>query len=90
MHGRIYQTIDDVRDAVRAFATRYNADWLIDKNGHAQPRPRHEPPGTRRCSAPPLNSTLCPKNRARYKGSLSRVVDFAIGSLHAPLNISGP
>ena len=37
MHGRIYQTIDDVRDAVRAFVTRYNAEWLIEKNGHASP-----------------------------------------------------
>src|SRR5260370_204539 len=37
VHGRIYQTIDDVRDAVRTFAVRYNADWLIEKNGHASP-----------------------------------------------------
>jgi transposase InsO family protein len=37
VHGRIYQTIDDVRDAVRAFVTRYNAEWLIEKNGHASP-----------------------------------------------------
>ena len=26
VHGRIYQTIDDVRDAVRIFVARYNAD----------------------------------------------------------------
>ena len=37
MHGRIYQTIDEVRDAVRAFAARYNAEWLIEKNGHRSP-----------------------------------------------------
>jgi transposase InsO family protein len=37
VHGRIYQTIDDVRDAVRAFAARYNADWLIAKNGYLSP-----------------------------------------------------
>jgi putative transposase len=37
IHGRIFQTIDDVRDAVRAFATRYNAEWLIEKNGHRSP-----------------------------------------------------
>ena len=37
MHGRIYQTIDEVRDAVRAFAARYNADWLIAKNGYQSP-----------------------------------------------------
>ncbi len=37
VHGRIYQTIDDVRDAVRTFAVRYNADWLIEKNGLRSP-----------------------------------------------------
>ena len=37
VHGRIHQTIDEVRDAVRAFATRYNAEWLIEKNGHRSP-----------------------------------------------------
>ena len=30
-------TVDDVRDAVRAFAARYNAEWLIEKNGHRSP-----------------------------------------------------
>jgi putative transposase len=37
VHGRIFQTIDEVRDAVRAFATRYNAEWLIEKNGYRSP-----------------------------------------------------
>jgi putative transposase len=37
VHGRIFQTIDDVRDAVRAFVARYNAEWLIEKNGHRSP-----------------------------------------------------
>jgi putative transposase len=37
VHGRIFQTIDDVRDAVRTFVTRYNAEWLIEKNGHRSP-----------------------------------------------------
>jgi transposase InsO family protein len=35
--GRVFQTIDDVRDAVRAFAARYNAEWLIGKNGYRSP-----------------------------------------------------
>jgi transposase InsO family protein len=35
--GRVFQTIDDVRDAVRAFAARYNAEWLIEKNGYLSP-----------------------------------------------------
>ena len=31
-HGRVFQTIDEVRDAVRDFTARYNAEWLIKKN----------------------------------------------------------
>ena len=37
VHGRIFQTIDEVRDAIRAFVARYNAEWLIEKNGHRSP-----------------------------------------------------
>ena len=37
VHGRIYQTIDEVRDAIRAFVARYNAEWLIEKNGYRSP-----------------------------------------------------
>ena len=37
IHGRIFQTIEEVRDAVRAFAARYNAEWLVAKNGYRSP-----------------------------------------------------
>lgn len=37
VHGRVFQTLEDVRDAVRAFIARYNADWLIEKNGYLSP-----------------------------------------------------
>jgi putative transposase len=37
VHGRIYQTIDEVRSAVRIFVARYNAEWLIEKNGLRSP-----------------------------------------------------
>jgi len=37
VHGRIYQTIAEVRDAVRSFVARYNAEWLIEKNGLRSP-----------------------------------------------------
>jgi putative transposase len=37
VHGRIFQTIGEVRDAVRAFVARYNAEWLVEKNGHRSP-----------------------------------------------------
>jgi transposase InsO family protein len=37
IHGRVFQTIDDLRNAVREFAARYNAEWLIEKNGYRSP-----------------------------------------------------
>jgi putative transposase len=37
VHGRIYRTIDQVRAAVRDFIARYNAEWLIEKNGLRSP-----------------------------------------------------
>jgi transposase InsO family protein len=37
VHGRIYQTIDEVRNAVRDFIACYNAEWLIEKNGLRSP-----------------------------------------------------
>lgn len=37
VHGRIFETIDEVREAVRRFAEQYNAEWLIDKNGYLSP-----------------------------------------------------
>ena len=37
IHGRIFETIDQVRDAVRAFAARYNTEWLVEKNGFRSP-----------------------------------------------------
>jgi hypothetical protein len=37
VHGRIYQTIDDMRAAIGSFLARYNAEWLIEKNGLRSP-----------------------------------------------------
>ena len=37
VHGRVYRTIDEVRATVRAFVDRYNAAWLIEKNGLRSP-----------------------------------------------------
>jgi putative transposase len=37
IHGRIFQTIDAVRGAVRTFVARYNAEWLVEKNGYRSP-----------------------------------------------------
>ncbi len=37
IYGRVFQTSDEVRDAVRAFAALYNAEWLIEKNRYRSP-----------------------------------------------------
>ena len=45
VHGRVHETIEDVREAVRDFIARYNAEWLVEKNGSLSPfalRRQHE------------------------------------------------
>ncbi|WP_170979304.1 integrase core domain-containing protein [Roseomonas sp. HF4] len=37
VHGRVFETTDEVRDAVREFVGRYNAEWWIEKNGFRSP-----------------------------------------------------
>ena len=37
IHGRVFQTIDKVRHAIRDFAARYNTEWLIKKNARLSP-----------------------------------------------------
>jgi transposase InsO family protein len=38
IHGRVFETIDDVRKAVADFDDKYNQEWLIEKNGYRSPR----------------------------------------------------
>jgi putative transposase len=45
VHGRIYQTLDELREAVRNFVASYNAGWLIKKTAYAIGATL-EPPGT--------------------------------------------
>jgi transposase InsO family protein len=43
--GRLFETLEDVREAVRAFIARTNAEWLVEKNGCLSPatlRRQHE------------------------------------------------
>jgi transposase InsO family protein len=35
--GGLFQTIDEVRDAVRELAAVSNAEWLVEKNGYLSP-----------------------------------------------------
>jgi len=45
VHGHVFETIEDVREAVRDFIARYNAEWLVEKTGYLSPhalRRQHE------------------------------------------------
>jgi len=37
IHGRIWRNLDELRTAVRTFVERYNAQWLLEKNGYLSP-----------------------------------------------------
>jgi len=42
IYGCVFDTIDDVRDAVADFVELYNEYWLIEKNGYLSPRQARE------------------------------------------------
>lgn len=42
VHGRIYRTVAEVRDAVDTFVNLYNDQWLPEKNGFINPSPTRE------------------------------------------------
>ncbi len=42
IHGRVYRNLDELRDAVRQFVDRYNAQWLVEKNGFLSPNQARE------------------------------------------------
>jgi transposase InsO family protein len=45
VHGRVFETLKDVRDAIRAFIARTNDAWLVENNGDLSPhalRRQHE------------------------------------------------
>lgn len=37
IYGRTFNTVDEVREAVRAFVTLYNESWRVEKNGFLTP-----------------------------------------------------
>jgi len=42
IYGRVFDTIEDVRQAVADFVELYNNEWLIEKNGYLSPRQARE------------------------------------------------
>ncbi len=47
IHGRVYRTIEEVRQAVAAFVQRYNDEWRVEKLGFLTPREAREQWGRR-------------------------------------------
>lgn len=37
IYGRVFRTVDDVRDAVKTFIELYNNEWRVEKNGFRSP-----------------------------------------------------
>lgn len=36
--ARIYEDVEDLRQAVSAFTRRYNHEWINERHGHCTPR----------------------------------------------------
>jgi len=37
VYGRVFQSLEEVRTAVRRFVDTYNREWLVEKNGFLSP-----------------------------------------------------
>ena len=83
VHGRVFETLEDLRDAVRAFIARYNAQWLIEKNGHLSPHARRR---QHELAAMPMAAypTECPRNRVRFTHTGRRAIRAHEGTVVAP------
>ncbi|PKQ27489.1 MAG: hypothetical protein CVT63_07700 [Candidatus Anoxymicrobium japonicum] len=42
VYGRVFDTIEEVRQAVADFVELYNEQWLLEKNGYLSPRQARE------------------------------------------------
>jgi transposase InsO family protein len=43
IYGRVFQNLQEVRQAVRRFVGTYNCEWLVEKNGFKSPwQARHQ------------------------------------------------
>ena len=39
--ARLYEGLDDLRQAVATFVKTYNSEWLIQRHGHCRPREKY-------------------------------------------------
>lgn len=37
IYGRVFRTVDDVREAVKTFVALYNSEWRVEKNAFTSP-----------------------------------------------------
>ena len=75
--------MDDVRDAVRDFVARYNAEWLIEKNGLRSPND-YRAAWSQAVMRAAANATLCPKNRVRYIEESAQAAADLIDGITSP------
>jgi hypothetical protein len=65
IHGRTFQTIDELRDVVRDFAARSTPAPLASARPHAAPH----------------RATACPESRLRYTGYKRSIAGFRSASM---------
>jgi transposase InsO family protein len=66
IYGRVFQNLQEVREAVRRFVDTYNCEWLVEKNGFKSPWKAGPSGPPKPYSLERLNKNLCPENRVRY------------------------
>ncbi len=67
IYGRVFQNLQEVREAVRRFVDTYNREWLVEKNGFLSPWQARVQWLAQALNSPgPLKKNLCPENRVRY------------------------
>ena len=81
VHGRVFQTLEDVRDAVRIFVARYNAEWLVEKNAHLSPHAMRRQHGACGHAHGRVTQPSVQGNRDRFKWKSARTTN-AIERLH--------
>lgn len=63
-YGRVFKSIEEVRDAVREFVACFNAKWLIKKNGTSA-RSTPAPSGSTRARSKPHNVLARSRSRGQ-------------------------
>jgi transposase InsO family protein len=77
IYGRVFQNLQEGREAVKGFVDTYNREWLVEKAISAPGRPG--PNGSSTTQSPRrVKKNLCPRNRMRYKSTSDHPRDSEI------------